>query len=145
IKPANVLVTAYNWPKLTDFGIAAQIESHSLEAEGMSVPWSAPELFAPVPQSDVRTDVWSLGATVYGLLAGRSPFEVRGGNNSAASLIGRIERQPVPATGRDDMPDLLQQTLARSMHKRAEARYRNAYDFARALRVVEADLGLPQT
>src|SRR5699024_12018467 len=41
IKPANVLVTAYNWPKLTAFGIAAQIESHSLEAEGLSVAWSA--------------------------------------------------------------------------------------------------------
>lgn len=145
IKPANVLVTAYNWPKLTDFGIAAQLDTHSLDAEGMSVPWSAPELFAPVPQSDVRTDVYALGATVYGLLAGRAPFEVRGGNNSAASLIARTERDPVPPTGRDEVPDLLQQTLARSMHKRAEARYRNAYDFARALRVVEAELGLPQT
>src|SRR5690606_39366623 len=54
IKPANVLETAYNWPKLADFGIAAQIEGTALEAEGMSIPWSAPELFATIPRSEER-------------------------------------------------------------------------------------------
>ncbi|MGD7706112.1 serine/threonine-protein kinase [Microlunatus sp. Y2014] len=145
IKPANVLVTDYGWPALTDFGISAQLDTSSAEAEGMSIPWSAPELFGRDSRTDVRTDVYSLGATVYALLAGRSPFEVRGGANSAASLMARIERQPVPPTGRDDVPPLLQQTLARAMHKRSEARYRSAYDFARALQVVEGHLDLPGT
>ncbi|MGD7789622.1 serine/threonine-protein kinase [Propionibacteriaceae bacterium Y1700] len=144
IKPANVLVTEYGWPALTDFGIAGQVDAGA-QAEGMSVPWSAPELFGDHPHTNVRSDVYALGATVYALLAGRSPFEVRGGNNSAAHLIARIERDAVPSTGRPDTGPLLEQTLARAMHKRPEARFRSAYDFARALQSVEYDLGLGQT
>lgn len=145
IKPANVLVTAYNWPKLADFGIAAQIEGTALEAEGMSIPWSAPELFATIPTSEVTTDVYSLGATVYGLLSGRAPFEIRGGDNSAAAMIQRIERLPVPSMGRDDVPDSVHQILTRAMHKRAEARFRTAHEFAIALQATEQELGLPPT
>lgn len=145
IKPANVLVTEYGWPALTDFGISATIDTEDGVAEGMSVPWSAPELFNYQPHSDRRTDVYALGATVYALLAGRSPFEVRGGNNSAASLIARIDRDPVPQIGRDDVSPLLEQTLARAMHKRSEARFRSAYDLAEGLQAVEIAMGLTPT
>lgn len=145
IKPANVLVTEYGWPALTDFGISAAIDTEDGVAEGMSVPWSAPELFNYQPHSDRRTDVYALGATIYALLAGRSPFEVRGGNNSAASLIARIDRDPVPRIGREDVSPLLEQTLARAMHKRSEARYRSAYDLAEALQAVEVAMGLTPT
>lgn len=140
IKPANVLVTEYGWPALTDFGISAQIDTLG-EAEAMSVPWSAPELLAESPRGDVRTDIYALGATVYALLAGRSPYEVPGGSNSAMDLIARIERDPVPLTGRRDTPQLLEQVLARSMHKRTQNRYRSALDFAKALNEVEVGLG----
>lgn len=143
IKPANVLVTAYNLPKLADFGIAAQ--GLALEAEAMSIPWSAPELFAAVPTSDVTTDVYALGATVYALLAGRAPFEVHRGDNSAAAMIQRIERLPVPPIDRDDVPAGLQQILTRAMHKRVEARFRTAHEFALALQAIEQELGLPPT
>lgn len=144
IKPANVLVTEYGWPALTDFGISVQIDAIG-EAEGMSVPWSAPELFAGQPYADARTDVYALGATVYALLAGRSPFEVPGADNHASALIARIEREAVQGTGRRESVPLLEQVLARSMHKRAEARYRSAYDFALGLNEVERALGLTPT
>lgn len=144
IKPANVLVTEYGWPALTDFGISAQIDTVG-EAEGLSIPWSAPELLGESPFSDVRTDVYALGACVYALLSGRSPFEQPGGANSAAALIARIDRDPVPHTGRRDVVPLLEQVLARSMHKRAEARYRSAFEFARALTEVEQAQGLSPT
>ena len=145
IKPANVLVTEYGWPALTDFGISAAIDTEDGAAEGMSVPWSAPELFNYQPHSDRRTDVYALGATIYALLAGRSPFEVRGGSNSAASLIARIDRDPVPPIEREDVSPLLQQTLARAMHKRSEARFRSAYDLAEGLQAVEVAMGLTPT
>ena len=144
IKPANVLVTEYGWPALTDFGISAQVDTVG-EAEGMSVPWSAPELFDEQPYADARTDVYALGASVYALLAGRSPFEVAGGDNHASALIARIERDAVRATGRRDSTPLLEQVLARSMHKRSEARFRSAYDFALGLNEVERVLGLTPT
>jgi len=84
IKPANVLVTDFGWPALTDFGIAATTAG---TAVGMSIPWSPPELLAEEPRSDERSDVYSLAATIYSLLAGRSPFEIPGGPNSAADLV----------------------------------------------------------
>lgn len=139
IKPANILVTAYNRPALTDFGIASTTAT-SGEAAGMSIPWSPPESFADNPTTGVRTDVYALGATVYTLLSGRSPFERKGERNTSADLIERIERMAVPPLGRADVPDSLQTTLARAMAKRPEDRYPSAVAFARALQKVQIEL-----
>jgi len=144
IKPANVLTTEYGWPALTDFGISSAAGQAS-EAAGMSVPWSAPELFAEPPTSDQRADVYSLGATVYTLLARRSPFEQPGGRNGSADLITRIERSPLPAIGRDDVPASLEQVLARAMAKRPASRHGSALELARALQQVEIELQLAPT
>src|SRR5690606_8484391 len=108
IKPANILVTEYNRPALTDFGIATTADSVDSSA-GMSIPWSPPESFADVPESGVRSDVYALGATIYTLLAGRSPFEIPGGRNGGADLIQRIETQAAPRLERADTPESLQQ------------------------------------
>ncbi|MFD5213707.1 protein kinase [Microbacterium sp. NPDC058345] len=139
IKPANILVTAYNRPALTDFGIASTTATTG-EAAGMSIPWSPPESFADNPTTGVRTDVYALGATVYTLLSGRSPFERKGERNTSADLIERIERMAVPSLGRADVPDSLQVTLARAMAKRPEDRYPSAVAFARALQKVQIEL-----
>ena len=145
IKPANVLTTDFGWPALTDFGIASTPGSGEGTAVGMSIPWSPPELLAPHPTGDARSDVYSLAATVYSLLAGRTPFEVPGARNGAADLVGRIEREPLPATGRGDVPPSLQTALACAMEKVPDRRYPNAAGFARVLQQVEAELGLPVT
>jgi hypothetical protein len=145
IKPANVLTTDFGWPALTDFGIASTPGSGEGAAVGMSIPWSPPELLAPHPTGDARSDVYSLAATVYSLLAGRTPFEVPGARNGAADLVGRIEREPLPVTGRGDVPPSLHAALACAMEKVPDRRYPNAAGFARALQQVEAELGLPVT
>lgn len=139
IKPANILVTAYNRPALTDFGIASTTGGGG-EAAGMSIPWSPPESFAEDPVTGVRTDVYALGATVYTLLSGRSPFERKGERNTSADLIERIERMALPSLGRADVPDSLQATLARAMAKRPDDRYPSAVAFARALQKVQIEL-----
>jgi len=145
IKPANVLVTDFGWPALTDFGIAATTGWSTGTAIGMSIPWAPPELLADHPSGDVRSDVYSLGATVYSLLAGRSPFEIPDGANTAADLIARIERSPLPPTGRPDVPDSLQAALARAMDRVSSRRFHSALAFARALQAVEAHLRLQLT
>ncbi|MFD5224370.1 serine/threonine-protein kinase [Microbacterium sp. NPDC058342] len=139
IKPANILVTAYNRPALTDFGIASTTGAEG-EAAGMSIPWSPPESFAENPTTGVRTDVYALGATVFTLLSGRSPFERKGERNSSADLIERIERMAVPSLDRPDVPGSLQNALARAMAKRPEDRYPSAVAFARALQKVQIEL-----
>lgn len=139
IKPANILVTEYNRPALTDFGIASTTGATG-EASGMSVPWSPPESFAEPPRSDTRTDVWALGATLYSLLAGRSPFERPGQRNSSADLIERIERAALPQLGRPDSPESLQRLLERAMAKNPDDRYPSAVAFARALQKVQIEL-----
>ncbi|MFK3676831.1 serine/threonine-protein kinase [Microbacterium sp. NPDC090218] len=139
IKPANILVTEYNRPALTDFGIASTTGATG-EASGMSIPWSPPESFAEPPQSGPRTDVWALGATLYTLLAGRSPFERTGERNSSADLIERIERAALPSLKRPDSPESLQRLLERSMAKNPDDRFPSAVAFARALQKVQIEL-----
>ncbi|WP_406247068.1 serine/threonine-protein kinase [Microbacterium sp. M] len=139
IKPANILVTEYNRPALTDFGIASTTSAMS-EATGMSIPWSPPESFGDPPTSGTRSDVWALGATLYTLLAGRSPFERAGERNSSADLIERIERAPLPQLGRPDSPASLQRVLERAMAKNPADRYPSAVSFARALQKVQIEL-----
>ncbi len=144
IKPANVLTTDFGWPALTDFGIAATAAAAG-SAAGMSIPWAPPELLSPSPSGDERSDVYSLAATLYSMLAGRSPFEVLGTANSASDLVGRIERMPLPRISRDDVPDELFEVLDTAMARRVEDRHPSAIAFARDLQGIEADLGLPVT
>ncbi|MBK5250417.1 MAG: serine/threonine protein kinase [Actinomycetales bacterium] len=146
IKPANVLTTDYGWPALTDFGISvATTDQGEAESIGMSIPWAAPEFFTESAARGVAGDIYSLAATIHTLLAGRSPFERASGSNSALDLITRIEREPVPATGREDVPESLERVLAKGMAKKAQDRFASAADFARALQRVEQELRLALT
>lgn len=144
IKPANILATDFGWPALTDFGIASTLGS-SAAATGMSIPWAAPELLAERPTGDARGDVYSLGATIYSLLVGRSPFEVTGRSNSPADLLSRIERAPLPTIDREDVPPGLSAVLARAMAKDPDRRFLSALALAHALQQVERSMHLPVT
>lgn len=146
IKPSNILTTAYGHPVLSDFGIAATLgQMERADSVGLSVPWSAPEVLRDQSPGSVASEVWSLGATVYSFLAGRSPFEVPGGDNSSSALIARIGRANPPPTGRADVPPSLERVLARAMQRRPESRPQSALEFARDLQAIEEELGLAQT
>ena len=146
IKPSNILVTAYGHPVLSDFGIASTLsEAEKADAVGLSIPWSAPEVLLDTVSGSIASEVWSLGATLYSLLAGRSPFEVPGSDNSTADLMARIVRAKVPPIPRTDVPARLDALLTRSMSRKPEARPRSVLELIRELQTVEADLGLAQT
>jgi serine/threonine protein kinase len=139
IKPANILTSEYGQPGLTDFGIAAAKDQRADEAEGMSIPWSPPEVVVGDGVSDERSDVYSLAATMYSILAARSPFEVAGERNRAIDLIGRIQQLPVPAIDRPDIPGSLQRLLAQAMAKDPDLRPATAAKFAVELQGVEVE------
>lgn len=145
IKPANILVTEYDEPRLTDFGISSTLEPGGRQAEGMSIPWSPPESFEDPPRTGVATDVWGLAATVYTLLAGRTPFEVPGGPNGDEDLMARIESSTLPRTGRIDVPESFELALAAGMQKSVAARVPSALAFGRMLQQVQVELGLGAT
>jgi hypothetical protein len=146
VKPSNILLTAYGNPVLSDFGIAATLgEADPDEPIGMSIPWSAPEVLADESRGTIQSEVYSLAATVSTLLAGRSPFEVPGGDNGAAALMARIDKGGARPTGRPDVPPTLERVLATAMSRRPQDRPATVMDLVRGFQQVEAELGLPQT
>jgi serine/threonine protein kinase len=93
VKPANILITDRGVPKLADFGIARGIDS-ATTATGLSIgtpAYLAPELARGAP-ADTRSDVWSLGVTLYAALDGRSPFAQPG--DDPLTVIGRLAMTP---------------------------------------------------
>ena len=145
IKPANVLTNANGKPGLTDFGIAGQITDEDDPETGVSVPWSPPEtLYGSAPAS-VRSDVYSLAATLWHLLVGRSPFEMPGGDNSAFAMMKRVRDLPPPSTGRAEVPNSLDRLLRAAMSKDPAARPSTVREFIGALQAIEQELRLPRT
>jgi len=128
IKPTNLLVTAAGI-KLTDFGLAApetRLE-RALDAGTVTgtLAYLAPERFLGRPE-DARSDLYSLGITLYEVTAGRRPFIA----DDAAGLIAEhIHRPPpLPAQFRPDFPAEWVTVLLRLLAKRPEDRFQTAQD-----------------
>ncbi|HEV2638069.1 MAG TPA: serine/threonine-protein kinase [Actinocrinis sp.] len=117
IKPANVLIDDANRNyRLSDFGIAGQLVSgHAGDAFGISVPWSAPEVVLGETGGSVASDVYSLGATLWHLLIGQSPFRLNDGDNSRTALEKRICAGQLPPMPRADVPRALTDLLTGMM------------------------------
>ncbi|MDR7184827.1 serine/threonine protein kinase [Microbacterium trichothecenolyticum] len=147
VKPSNILITTFGTPVLADFGISASLQRKSGgEVLAMSIPWSAPEVVAEQTSGTVTSEVWSLGATVYSLLAGHSPFERRErGQNTKELLRKRIARATYVEIPRADVPASLQAVLATAMSRDPGRRYDSARAFGEALREVQSGLGLSPT
>lgn len=147
IKPSNILTTSFGAPVLADFGIATSLAStQNDELFAMSVPWSAPEVVQEETTGTVQSEVWALGATIYSLLAGRSPFETTdGARSSRQQLRQRIARAKYTPIGRTDVPAELEQVLARSMSRDPAQRQSSMFDFALQLQRVQYGMGIAPT
>lgn len=147
VKPSNILITSFGVPVLADFGISSSLAPRSGEQVlAMSVPWSAPEVLSEQTSGTVASEVWGLGATVYSLLAGHSPFERReAGHNGRDQLRRRIARATYPRMSREDVPDEVQAILARAMARDTVDRHPSALAFAEDLRGVQRALGYAPT
>ncbi|WP_437582993.1 serine/threonine-protein kinase [Paramicrobacterium sp. CJ85] len=164
VKPANVLINDYGSAVLTDFGISAiadgfpeatrmreqaygtqsTIDSNASDL-GMSIPWAAPESFDEETLVDVRSDVYSLAATLFSLLEGRSPCEIPDGTNRAAHLIARVQSGQITPMQRTGVPPSVVEALMIGLNHDPSHRYPTALAFAERLNAVEHELGLPTT
>ncbi|MEW2006918.1 serine/threonine-protein kinase [Microbacterium sp. NPDC079208] len=147
IKPSNVLINSLGAPVLADFGIAAAvIEEGQGETIAMSVPWSSPEVLQERVSGSIPSEVWSLGATLYTLLAGRSPFErADRGSNSRDQLTDRIIKARYTAVPVPGIPPIIDELFASAMHRDPAKRPASMAEFAEKLRWAQYELGISPT
>ncbi|WP_439657431.1 serine/threonine-protein kinase [Lentzea sp. HUAS TT2] len=126
VKPANVLRDAQGQVYLTDFGTTG----------GDRLLWTAPEVISSGAHS-VRADVFSLGATLWHLLVGHSPFVVPRGDNTRTAIEQRVLLGASRPSGR--APQSLETLLRQAMSADPGARPASAGEFARLLRRIHEE------
>ena len=145
IKPSNILVTSYGAIVLADFGIARERRrANNSDTRALSLPWSAPELIRGETEGSRASEIWSLGATLYTLLTGHSPFETtRGDDNHRKKLTVRILKARYVPIDRPDVPQRLENVLKISLARDPSRRFQSAGEFERELRAIQDELGFP--
>jgi eukaryotic-like serine/threonine-protein kinase len=148
MKPSNVLVRDDDGSAtVMDFGIAKMTTSTRLTATGQTmgtVRYMSPEQVRG-QEVDLRTDIYSLGATLYESLVGDTPFD---GDTHFEIMTKHLNEPPRPPTVRGiPIPAELEAALMRSLAKRADDRFASARDFRKALEHVskDADVGHAET
>ena len=133
IKPANIMISRSREAKIMDFGIALIPTGSRTQAGTVlgSPKYMAPEQLAG-QATDGRADLFSLGAVLYEMLTGATPFN---GDNLGAIMYKIMNEEPVPPSRLNArVPEVFDRILARALAKRPEDRYPNAQEFSRALR-----------
>ncbi|MEV4889822.1 protein kinase [Nonomuraea sp. NPDC055795] len=145
IKPQNILISRYGEPAIADFGVARVIDTAEVSAttHAFTPLHAAPEVLSG-HQHTAATDIYSLGSTLYHLLAGQPAFHSPT-DPSIAPLMYRVLSSDPPPIDRADVPAVVFSTVLRAMAKDPQQRYGTAREFAERLRQIQAELGLPVT
>jgi len=126
IKPGNVLVTSDNNVKITDFGIAAVADEHTLTSTGQMV--GSPRYMSPEQArgnvTDQRSDLFSLGIVFYEMITGATVFE----GESSIAIIGKLaySEEELPLEFPDHVPESLETIIRKLLWRNAGNRFQNA-------------------
>ena len=156
VKPANIMVRPDGYVKILDFGLAkltdpptghavAQAEMTALTAVGQimgTCQYMSPEQ-SRGQELDARTDIWSLGAVLYEMVSGKSPFAAPTMSDTMASVLTR-EPARLSMTG-DSAGEALDRILSKALAKERTQRYQSMADMAVDLRQLRHELEVGTT
>ncbi len=141
IKPQNIIISADGRVKVTDFGIAKAASTQTISSNTMgSVHYISPEQ-ARGGYCDERSDIYSLGITMYEMLTGRVPFE---GDSTVAVALQHIQGEMIPPRMLEPViPVSIEKIILKCTQKKPEQRYTSAteliVDLKRALMTPDED------
>ncbi|MGB8455767.1 MAG: Stk1 family PASTA domain-containing Ser/Thr kinase [Anaerocolumna sp.] len=126
IKPQNIIISREGKVKVTDFGIAKATNSNTITSNAMgSVHYLSPEQ-ARGGYSDEKSDIYSLGVTLYEMLSGQVPFA---GDNTVSVALLHIQGEAAPLREIDPgIPLSVDRIVQKCMQKKPERRYLTASD-----------------
>jgi serine/threonine-protein kinase len=150
IKPSNVLITPDGRAKLVDMGLArlhhVETEGDDLTASGVTLgtfDYISPEQARDPRNADVRSDIYSLGCTLYFMLTGRPPFPQ--GTVLQKLLQHQGDEPPDPRQFRPELPDDLLRILDRMLAKAPEKRFASPAELVAELAAFAQRHGFPAT
>ena len=150
VKPSNIMVDKNGQVKLLDLGLA-RLQSgdggHELTATGQAIgtlDYVAPEQINLSKDVDCRTDIYSLGCTLYKLLTGHAPFDSESYPTALAKLNAHMNDQPTPAGGNVEVPSKLQKLLSQMLHKSPDKRPQSYAEIKNVLKAYAAKSDLKQ-
>jgi len=144
LKPQNILLRPDETglhPKVADFGIAKVVEGTTYTVTGAllgSCRYMSPEQVQSLQSLDHRSDVYSLGVTLYRAVTGRCPFE---GNNHFALMMAHVQQEPAPPSHyRPKIPPALETLILDALQKKSVARPQTCDEFRERLAESLADV-----
>lgn len=121
IKPQNIIISTDGKVKVTDFGIARAASSNTISTNAMgSVHYSSPEQVRG-GYSDYKSDIYSLGITMYEMVTGMVPFD---GDTTVAIAIKHLQEEMIPPSEiSPDLPHSLEEIIMKCTQKSPDRRY----------------------